>query len=222
MCSLHPLGDYDVNHLDRVARGLHDGSQQKPGAYSDRLTRLQKLPNQHVCEGLCDDCSRGGAQDGDLSAPDGPMQEEDLHSPQQAPQQAPEICECKCSAGDIMRDGSAPKDTSSSDVMSDPTSANTVHQRHGLRVVTSDYESSDSPSSVETSEEALGGPGRVRLAPAAEVAAAVVEEQEEEDIEDKEEPMTNQISHTQQNEVKKVTLSSVFTFLVFQKYFDIF
>ncbi|KAG7173828.1 cGMP-inhibited 3',5'-cyclic phosphodiesterase B-like [Homarus americanus] len=191
VCSLHPLGDYDVNHLDRVARGLHD-NQQKPGAYSDRLTRLQKLPNQHVCEGLCDDCNR--AQN---DTTDGPC-----HIQDDPP--ATDLCECKCS--EIARVHTnethilSSKQTETINVDSHATNASTVHQRLGLRVATSDYESSDSPSSIETSEEALGA-GRVRIAATAEVADAVVEEQEEEEKGEKEEEKTNQTNQVPVNEV---------------------
>ncbi|XP_071545342.1 cGMP-inhibited 3',5'-cyclic phosphodiesterase 3A-like isoform X2 [Panulirus ornatus] len=185
VCSLHPLGDYDVNHLDRVARGLHD-AQHKPGAYSDRLTRLQKLPNQHVCEGLCDDCSRA---QGD-AATDGPCNLEE-----EPPASA--LCECKCSS-ESTRDthflSGRQTETRNTDANTNATNTSIVQQRHGLRVATSDYESSDSPSSIETSEEALGA-GRVRLAAAAEVAAAVVEEQEEDDRDEKEE-LPQQKTHT--------------------------
>ncbi|XP_064105174.1 cGMP-inhibited 3',5'-cyclic phosphodiesterase 3A-like isoform X2 [Macrobrachium nipponense] len=186
VCSLHPLGDYDVNHLDRVARGLYDTPTQGVVAYSDRLTRLQKLPNQHVCDGLCDDCStktQTEAADGPCSLP------EDTTT---------NLCECKCSENnrvnsDTQLMNNKPIETTrNSDANSDATNANIVYQRHGLRVATSDYESSDSPSSIETSEEAIGA-GRVRIAATAEVAAAVVEEEQEEEEdtnekEDKKEP----------------------------------
>ncbi|XP_066986491.1 cGMP-inhibited 3',5'-cyclic phosphodiesterase 3A-like isoform X5 [Macrobrachium rosenbergii] len=173
VCSLHPLGDYDVNHLDRVARGLYDTPTQGVVAYSDRLTRLQKLPNQHVCDGLCDDCSKtqNEAADGPCSLP------EDTTT---------NLCECKCSENNRVNsdtqlmNNKQIETTRNSDANSDATNANIVYQRHGLRVATSDYESSDSPSSIETSEEAIGA-GRVRIAATAEVAAAVVEEQEEEE-----------------------------------------
>nr|XP_045599718.1 cGMP-inhibited 3',5'-cyclic phosphodiesterase A-like isoform X2 [Procambarus clarkii] len=171
VCSLHPLGDYDVNHLDRVARGLHD-THHKPGAYSDRLTRLQKLPNQHVCEVLSDDCTR---TQNDTS--DGPCHQKEDHLDS-------ELCECQCSESARVNatetHALSSKQTEIRNDDSHPANASVVQQRLGLRVATSDYESSDSPSSIETSEEALGV-GRVRLAAAAEVADAVVEEQEEEE-----------------------------------------
>nr|XP_053632453.1 cGMP-inhibited 3',5'-cyclic phosphodiesterase 3B-like isoform X3 [Cherax quadricarinatus] len=186
VCSLHPLGDYDVNHLDRVARGLHDA--HKSGAYSDRLTRLQKLPNQHVCEGLCDDCSRT-----QNDTTDGLCHQQQDHMDS-------ELCECKCSENARVHASECKcsenarvhalttkqTETRSDDAHSPATNTSVAQHRHGLRVATSDYESSDSPSSIETSEEALAV-GRVRLAAAAEVADAVVEEQEEEEKIEKEE-----------------------------------
>ncbi|XP_047485832.1 cGMP-inhibited 3',5'-cyclic phosphodiesterase B-like isoform X2 [Penaeus chinensis] len=179
VCSLHPLGDYDVNHLDRVARGLHDGANSESStAYSDRLTRLQKLPNQHVCEGLCEDCTRA-----QHDVPEAPFTTQEDLSP---------MCECNCNENirvhvcDSIVSSAKQTETLNNDANSDATNANIVYQRRALRVATSDYESSDSPCSIEAGEEASGAP-RGRLAGAAEVAAAVMEEREEEEEEQEEE-----------------------------------
>ena len=149
VCSLHPLGDQDVTHLDRVARGLHD-TRGGPGAYSDRLTRLQKMPSHHLCEGLCEECSK----DIDTTT---------TTIPPPAPK---DLCGCECP--------SVPQDRPPVP----PVASQQPPARPNPRIPTSDYESSDSPSSVDTSEEALGG----RSARLAEIAApaAVVEEKEEE------------------------------------------
>ncbi|XP_042870215.1 cGMP-inhibited 3',5'-cyclic phosphodiesterase B-like isoform X2 [Penaeus japonicus] len=180
VCSLHPLGDYDVNHLDRVARGLHDRADSEGStAYSDRLTRLQKLPNQHVCEGLCEDCTRA---QGDASDAPAPFVVQEDSSP---------MCECNCNENirvhvcDSIVPNAKQTEAINNDANSDATNANIVYQRRALRVATSDYESSDSPCSIEAGEDAAGAP-RARLAGAAEVAAAVMEEREEEEEEEEE------------------------------------
>ncbi|XP_037793500.1 cGMP-inhibited 3',5'-cyclic phosphodiesterase A-like [Penaeus monodon] len=142
VCSLHPLGDYDVNHLDRVARGLHEGANSESStAYSDRLTRLQKLPNQHVCEGLCEDCTRAQSD-----GPEVPFTTQEDLSP---------MCECNCTENirvhvcDSIVSSAKQTETLNNDANSDATNANIVYQRRALRVATSDYESSDSPCSIE-------------------------------------------------------------------------
>ncbi|ROT71013.1 putative cGMP-inhibited 3 [Penaeus vannamei] len=209
VCSLHPLGDYDVNHLDRVARGLHDGADSESStAYSDRLTRLQKLPNQHVCEGLCEDCTR--AQNDVPEAPPFTTQE-DL-SP---------MCECNCNENirvhvcDSIVSSAKQTETLNNDANSDATNANIVYQRRALRVATSDYESSDSPCSIEAGEEASGA-ARGRLAGAAEVAAAVMEEREEEEEEEEEDTKNEaDVGNNKTNKVPNDTDSEVISHGVF-------
>ncbi|KAK3853175.1 hypothetical protein Pcinc_040272 [Petrolisthes cinctipes] len=193
VCSLHPLGDHDVNHLDRfeesilVARGLHDGTgNQSGGAYSDRLRRLQKLPNQHVEPiGLCDDCTNrnNNYPDSTTTSPTGPPPPPQVPNKDTTPSPL-EACECKCGGvveGVVDEGLQKPPDARSVSEVS----VHLAHPKLHARVATSDYESSDSPSSVETSEEALGM-GRVKLvAAAAEGAAAVAVKEEQEEDEEK-------------------------------------
>lgn len=166
----------------RVARGLHDGTgNQSGGAYSDRLRRLQKLPNQHVEPvGLCDDCTnRNNYPDSTTTSPTGPPPQGPNKDTTPSPLEA---CECKCGVeGVVVDESQKPQDARSVS----EASVHLAHPKLHARVATSDYESSDSPSSVETSEEAIGM-GRVKLvAAAAEGAAAVVVKEEQEEDEEK-------------------------------------
>ncbi|XP_050707424.1 cGMP-inhibited 3',5'-cyclic phosphodiesterase 3A-like, partial [Eriocheir sinensis] len=176
VCSLHPLGDLDVTHLDRVARGLHDsrhGPGGHGGAYSDRLTRLTKLPSQHLCEGLCEECSRSEAPAGPRPGPPTPHDA--------APDNNHDLCDCLCSDPAPQAPPAPPAAAPAPQAgpgAGGGGGGTAPQPRPAHRVPTSDYESSDSPSSVDTSEEALGA----RAGRLAEVAApaAVVEEREEE------------------------------------------
>lgn len=166
-----------------MARGLHDGpGNQSGGAYSDRLRRLQKLPNQHVEPvGLCDDCTnRNNYPDSTTTSPTGPPPQGPNKDTTPSPLEA---CECKCGVEGVVVVDESQKPQDGRSVSE--ASVHLAHPKLHARVATSDYESSDSPSSVETSEEAIGM-GRVKLvAAAAEGAAAVAVKEEQEEDEEK-------------------------------------
>ncbi|CAL4081388.1 unnamed protein product, partial [Meganyctiphanes norvegica] len=225
VCSLHPLGKYDVAHLDRVARGLHDMGPHlgcPPHGYTDRLLRIHTLPNHHVCEGLCDDCSR-------TTGPP-PVKEEE---PQQCPEhkdsgvatnseQDDSMCKCASQSTAVtipQTQGNNkvldPYDRLKCETNSDASSdaASSTAQGSGKLVTsallrvhnTSDYESWDS-------EEGSGPRTRGPFTGAYEVAGRPGEETQGEESEDLPSPQNQQ--EEQEDQTQESSDGSESTILV--------